>query len=369
MKVFIVHASAGAGHRRSAEAVYNYFKENCSSHQVQIIDVLDKTHPLFKKLYSWGYLFLVHHATWAWQLGFWFTSLQSLKPLNDFLNFLTDRLNAKEFSRFLIFENSDHVITTHFMPSEITAYLKKKGMIKSKLTTIVTDFAVHPYWIYEGTDTYVVAPGFARQQLISAGVKEEQIKEFGIPVDAKFLLKYDRSALAAKFGISKDKFTCLLVTGSFGLGPIEKISDRFSFYQDIQLLVVCARNKSLYQRLVKKNYPNAKVFGFVDNIEEMMAVSDIVITKPGGLTISEVLAMELPPVFISPIPGQETKNIEVLRRYGIGDTADSIATLEKIILDYKTHPDKLSHKKGDVSIFSQKIGNSSQKIKGDVSIF
>ncbi|MEI6631441.1 MAG: glycosyltransferase [bacterium] len=342
MKIFIVHASAGAGHRRSAEAIYNYFKENCSSHEIQIIDVLDKTHPLFKKIYSWGYLFLVNHATWVWQFSFWFTSLQSLKPLNDFLNFLTDRLNAKEFSEFLIQENPDYVIATHFMPSEITAYLKKKDCIKSKLITVVTDFAVHPYWIYKGTNTYIVASDFAKAQLISAGVNEEQVKESGIPVDAKFFLKYDRSNLA-------DKFTILLVTGSFGLGPIEEIVELL--YKDMQILVVCARNKRLYQRLTKKNYPGVRVFGFVDNIEELMAVSDIVITKPGGLTIAEVLAIGLVPVFISPIPGQETKNIEVLRRYGIGDTAGSLAALKEIILDYKGHPDKLERMRKNIMTF------------------
>jgi len=349
MKVFIVHASVGSGHKRSAEAIYNYFKENYSSRQVQIIDVLDKTRPLFKKLYSRGYFFLVNHATWAWEIAFWLTSLQCLKPVNDFLNFLTDRLSAKEFSEFLTRENPDHVITTHFMPSEITAYLKKKAVIKSKLTTVVTDFAVHPYWICQGTDTYVVASGFAKGQLVNAGVKEEQIKESGIPVDAKFFLRYERSILAAKFGIVKDKFTCLLVTGSFGLGPIEEIVELL--YKDIQLLVVCARNKALYRRLSRKNYPGILVFGFVDNIEEMMAASDIIITKPGGLTIAEVLAIGLAPVFISPIPGQETKNIEVLKRYGIGDTASSPLALKEIILDYKDHPEKLEGIKNNITAF------------------
>jgi processive 1,2-diacylglycerol beta-glucosyltransferase len=226
------------------------------------------------------------------------------------------------------------------MPSEITAYLKKKQLIKSKLITMVTDFAVHPFWIYEYTDNYVVASGFAKAQLLSAGVKEEQIKESGIPVDAKFFLKYDRSALAGKFGVAQDKFTALLVTGSFGLGPIEEIVDLL--YKDIQILVICARNKELYQKLTKKDYPGVRVFGFVDNIEEMMAAADIIITKPGGQTISEVLAIGMVPIFISPIPGQETKNIEVLQSYGIGDTASCPRVLKDIVLDYKEHPDKLT---------------------------
>ncbi len=349
MKVVIVYASAGAGHRRSAEALYNYFRAHCPSCDIKLIDVLDKAHPLFRKLYSWGYLFLVNHAASLWQLSFWLTSLKCLKPVNDFLNFLIDRLNAKKFSKFLIKEAPDFVVSTHFMPSEITAYLKKKGLIKSKLITVITDFTVHPFWIYPGTNTYVVASDFAKEQLIIAGVKEEQVKELGIPVDDKFLLEYDRGLLASRFGIEPNKFTALLVTGSLGLGPIEEIVQLL--YKDILLLVVCAGNKRLYSRLSVKAYPGVKVFGFVDNMQELMAAADIIITKPGGLTISEVLAVGLVPIFISPIPGQETNNVEVLARHGIGESVSCPLSLRKIVLDYKERPDKLTRARNNIAAF------------------
>jgi processive 1,2-diacylglycerol beta-glucosyltransferase len=130
------------------------------------------------------------------------------------------------------------------------------------------------------------------------------------------------------------------MTGSFGIGPLEEIVDLL--HRDIQLLVVCARNKRLYLRLKNKNYPAVKIFAFIDNTEELMAVSDVIVTKPGGLTIAELLAREIVPVFICAIPGQEEKNIQVLASYGIGREVNTAKQVKKIVLDYKEHPEKMA---------------------------
>lgn len=344
MNIVIVYSLAGAGHRRSAEALYKYFKENCQSVEVKIIDVLEKAHPLFQKIHSYGYAFLVNHLVWIWRFGFWLTSLKGLRGINNAIKFVIDRLSTKKFAEFLTEKNPDCVISTHFLPSEVSAYLKRKGRINSKLVTVITDFSVHPYWICAATDIYVVASTFAKEQLISEGIKENNIREFGIPIDAKFLIKHEKVILSKKFGIAENKFTALIVTGSFGLGPIEEIADLL--YKDIQVLVICANNKKLYAKLKNKNYPGVKVFGFVDNIEELMATSDIIIMKPGGVSISEILAMELIPIFISPIPGQETANMQLLKKYGVGHRRiERIYDIKNIILDYKEHPDKLKSMK------------------------
>lgn len=146
--------------------------------------------------------------------------------------------------------------------------------------------------------------------------------------------------LLKKTGLLPDKFTVLITTGSFGIGPIEGIIALL--YKETQIAVVCAKNKKLYSRLILKNYPNVKVYGFIDNIDELMAVSDMVIAKPGGLTISEILSMELVPIFISPIPGQETNNMAVLKVYGIGELAVSSNEVFKYTLEYKNNTDKLN---------------------------
>ncbi|MFA5063443.1 MAG: glycosyltransferase [Candidatus Omnitrophota bacterium] len=339
MKILITYASAGAGHRRVAEAVYNYLKENRPELEIEIVDILDKTNALFRFDYTKGYTFLVRYAVSLWHFSFWLTEFSLFRPLTRMIALLIDQVNTRQFSAFLIRKNPDYIISTHFLPSEIAVYLKGKGKIKSFVMTIITDFGVHPFWIQEGTDLYIVASDFTKNKLLKEGVPDEKVKVCGLPSDIKFLKQFDRAGLAAKIGISADKFTVLLMTGSFGTGPLEKISRLI--HRDSQVLVVCAANKKLFARMKKINLPNTKVFGFVNNAEELMAVSDIILTKPGGSTIAEILNMELAPVFISVIPGQEEGNVEALAQDGIGLAPQNVYEIKDIVLDFKAHPDKL----------------------------
>lgn len=340
MKIIIVYASTGAGHRKAAETVYNSFKQRDQFLNIKLVDILEKTNCIFKNIYVYGYFFLINHVKWLWGIFFKITSIKRFKRINNTCAHLTACLNSGKFAEFLIQEQPDTIISTHFLPSQIATCLKRKKKLKSKLITVITDFMVHPFWITAGTDIYVVASSFTKKALITEGIAGDRIKEFGIPVDVKFTKQYEKNELYKKLGLKQDEFTVLITTGSFGLGPIEKIVDLLHKYT--QIIVVCANNKWLYKRLKYKNYPNVKVFGFVDNIHELMAVSDIVIAKPGGLTISEILCMERVPIFIWPIPGQEINNLKAMESYGIGNYACRIEALKALVLDYKLHPDKLN---------------------------
>lgn len=344
MKILILYASAGAGHFKAAEAIYNYFKKKDNpDFQLQFVDLLQYSNRLFKNTYISGYTFLVHYTPWLWAIFFHFTSSRLFRFISRPVHFISTSLNTRDFTRLLIKENPDLIISAHFWTSEISAYLKIRKKIKSTLITVVTDFVVHPFWISKGTDLYIVASNITREILVKEGVSNGKIMVLGIPVDEKFQQAYDKKLLCQKIGIEENRFTVLIVTGSFGLGPIEEIIDALP--DDIQIIAVCARNKKLLSRLTQKQYPYLKAFGFVDNIHELMSVSDVIITKPGGLTISEVLSLGLAPVFISAIPGQEKGNVAVLRQYGIGIEAKSIQEARMIILDYKAHPDKLSQQR------------------------
>ncbi len=347
MKIIIAYASAGTGHRRAAEAVYNYFKENCPRQDLKIIDALQKTNFIFRNLYNRGYLFLVNHAPWLWRFAFWLTSIKSLSPIYNILIYFVNRLSAKNLYEFLIQERADFIISTHFFPCEIAARLKKNGKINSKLLSVITDFGVHPFWVLGGTDMYIVASAYTKEQLIFEGAKESIIKDFGIPIDTKFSEHYEKDTLCKKFNLEPNKFTILISTGSAGIGQIEEVVD--SLYKEVQILAVSAHNKILYARLTKKNYPGVKVFGFVDNMHELMAVSDMIITKPGGLTIAESLAMGLLPVFITAIPGQETENAKILAKHSIGINIKGVASIKSIVLDFRDHPDKLKNMKEKIN--------------------
>jgi processive 1,2-diacylglycerol beta-glucosyltransferase len=339
MKLLITYASAGAGHRRVAEAIYNYFKDQRPEVSLEMVDILSKTNALFRFDYVKGYSFLVRYAVKLWHFAFWLTEFRALRPLTRFIACLTNQINTQGFAAYLVRENPDYIVSTHFLPSEIAAHLKIKKRINSTVITVITDFGVHPFWISRGTDLYVVASDFTRDKLLAEGIEPERIKVFGLPSDAKFLQQFDRASLAGKFGIRPDQFTVLLMTGSFGIGALEKLAELLC--RDAQVLVVCATNKKLYDRLRRKNLPNVKAFGFVNNAEELMGVCDIIITKPGGSTIAEILNMELVPVFISVIPGQEEGNVEALEQFGISSTPQGLQEIKDAVLDFKNHPEKL----------------------------
>ncbi|HTY45861.1 MAG TPA: glycosyltransferase, partial [Patescibacteria group bacterium] len=321
MKVIIAYASAGAGHSKAAEAVYNRFREKHPGVTAISIDILAQENCFFRYCYSHGYSFMVKYAPFLWQFGFWVCAWRPLRFLTRPIAKALNRLNTRNFAQFLIRESPDVIISTHFLTSEIAAALKKRNRINCRLITVITDFGVHPFWLSEGTDTYVAASEATRHVLLAEGIEDGRIRVLGIPVDEKFLSPGDAAALCRKFGIQENKFTVLVATGSFGIGPIARI---VASLQDVQVLVVCAKNKKLYRSLQEAAYPQARVFGFVDNIQELMAVSDIIITKPGGLSTVESLSMGLFPIFIVPIPGQETENIRCLAEQGVGMYAKGI---------------------------------------------
>lgn len=338
MKVLVTHASAGRGHTRAAQAVYSYFKGHCRDIDAEIVDILDTTSAFFRLSYSCGYSSLIRYAPFLWQAAFWVTEAAPFRRITRAFASAINRINTRNFARLLIRVNPDFIISTHFLTSEIAASLKQAGKINGRLITVITDFGVHPFWISPGTDQYIVAAPFTKDLLRRQGIEEERIKIFGIPIEEKFRKDGNPEALYAKFGLQKGLFTVIISTGSFGIGPIEEIVA--SMHDDAQFLVVTANNRELYRRLKNKNYPHVAVFGFIDNIQELMAISDIIICKPGGLTIAEAMAMDLLPVFITKIPGQESENLKALADYGIGVYAASCRRVRDTILDFKLHPGK-----------------------------
>jgi processive 1,2-diacylglycerol beta-glucosyltransferase len=339
MKILFTYASAGAGHRKAAQALFHYFKLNSKGLDLVLVDVLDKISFLYRIAYTYGYPFLINRASWGWRFGFWLTSVQWLRPITKKFSLLLDIKNSSALVKFFVEEKADLIVSTHFLPSEICALLKANAKINSRLITVVTDFDVHPFWVHKDTDVYVVASGFTKKQLISQGVDEAKIREYGIPVDPKFFKVANKNTILKSLNLKTQATTVLVVTGSFGIGPIEEIVDLLR--QEVQLIVVCANNEKLRLSLKKKRYKNVCVLGFVDNIQDLMSVSDIIVTKPGGLTSVEVLAKELVPIFVSAIPGQETANAYALSTYGIGISAEDPEQVKHIVLDYKRHPEKI----------------------------
>jgi len=348
MKALIVYAKAGAGHRRAAEAVYGAFKRRGEDKDVALIDCLDYTNPWFKYLYPSTYLFLVRFLPLVWAGIYYALENRTFYSLIRPLRRLNNHLASKRFVEFLKRERPRVVISTQFFASEVVAALKRKGEIDSILISVVTDFGAHMFWESEDVDIFVVAGGDTKEDLISRNIPEEKIRVLGIPVEPP-LKEFNKANLRKEIGLKEGLFTVLIVGGGFGVGPIKELAFSLDgldpgIRDKVQLLVVCSRNKKLYEEMegiLPRLNINAKLFGFVPDLYKMMAVSDVIISKSGGLTTSEALAQGLPLIIISPIPGQETKNCELLVKKGAAYRIDRPVEVKKVIAGLVKMPDRL----------------------------
>jgi len=278
MKILVIHVSAGAGHFKAAESLYNGIKKS-TEHDVILVDALDHSSPFFKKFYKGTYFFLISRIPWLWGFFFWILNRGWLQPLIRFARRLYNKINTGKLHQFLREEQFDYIFMTHFMPTEVAAALKESKQISSQLVTVITDFDVHKIWLAQGIDRYCVASDWTKEKIMALGIAQEHVLVSGIPTDEKFSAPVDIGALKEKLGLRENIFTVLIATGSFGIGPIEEIIDVLT---EFQVIVICGHNKGLYQKLSTKKYELVKVLGLVDNMHELMAVADAMVTKPGG---------------------------------------------------------------------------------------
>jgi processive 1,2-diacylglycerol beta-glucosyltransferase len=348
MKILVIYATAGAGHRKAAEAISKGFV--LSSHQVHYVDALDYTSRFYKHIYTQTYTFLISRIPWLWGLLFRLLDIPALLPLVRSLRRIQNAIHAGPLARFLVREQFDCIFSTHFFPCEVASYLKRQGRISSRLICTVTDYDVLSIWVSRGVDYYTVATDWTKRKMQHLGVPDSLIAVTGIPTDEKFSQHKNLGALRTRLGLQPGETTVLVATGSFGIGPIEEIINQLNGFQ---LVVVCGHNESLYQKLSQQKKTLVKVCGLVDNMDELMAASDVMVTKPGGLSISEALVTGLPLVFFNAIPGQETNNIKVLETYGIGRLCVTVDQIAQTLRGFKNDPQALSAAKSRVQLLAR----------------
>jgi processive 1,2-diacylglycerol beta-glucosyltransferase len=300
-----------------------------------IIDALDFTNSFFRYTYSKGYEFVVAQLPTFWGAFFALTDQMWFLPVFRAIRRLYNGVNAARLVAYLKEGQFDRIVVTHFLAAEVCGHLRRTGRIKGKLVVIVTDFDVHKIWLIEGVDEYCVASPYTKERLIAYGVDAARIFVTGIPLDEKFTQVRDKSITRRKLGLEADAFTVLVSTSSFGFGPIEELAE---YFKSLQVIIISGHNKKLYERLLARKNPRHKICSFVDNMEEMMAVADVMVTKPGGLSVTEALANHLPLVFFSAIPGQEAGNVRVLAANGIGLSGMPLRDLASEVLGLAASP-------------------------------
>ena len=317
-KIVIIHASAGDGHRKAALALEQAARLRLPDASIEVVDALDCFPAWLKAGYPGLYLFMIHKAPFLWG---WCYNMSDA-PLTAFFTVTIRRWFNSIFTRRLekhIEEcGADLLISTHFLGSEVAAHLKRRKRFHAEFVTVITDFMVHRFWVFKETDTYAVAVERTKEELVKAGADPKRIRVTGIPVDPKFARVSNRIMLATKLGIASDRFTILLTSGGSGAGPLRQVLEAFTEKDKVQMLVICGRNAALHAELSARygSDPRIRLFKFVDNMDELMDCSDVVVGKAGGLTLSESLAKRKPFCIVSPVPGQETRNAACLSQHG-----------------------------------------------------
>ena len=352
-RILVLSASVGAGHLRAAQAVELALRQVVPQATVKNLDVLDLTNAAFRRLYGQAYLDLVNRAPHV--LGYFYDMLDrpssSGKNRGDSLRLAVEKLNLKSFLRFLQEEPWDLVINTHFLPAEIIAHLRKEEKLSVPQVTATTDFETHRLWVNQPCDRYFTATEEGALYLNSWGVPATDIFPTGIPIHPVFSEPKDRAECLARQGLKGDRHIVLQLAGGFGVGPIEKL---FHAILDVELpleiVVVAGRNEKLKTQLQKVKTPprhHVKVFGFTDQIDELMAVADLVVSKPGGLTTSETLARGAAMVIVNPIPGQESRNSDFLLENGAAIKVNNIATMAYKLTTLLRDPERLKQLKAN----------------------
>jgi processive 1,2-diacylglycerol beta-glucosyltransferase len=224
---------------------------------------------------------------------------------------------------------------THFLPAEIVSWLKAKERLASRQAIVVTDFDAQAMWLCHHYEQYFVALEETQAYLQAIGIPADKMTVSGIPIDPVFAEHKDKQAMRTKHGLRQDVTTILISAGGFGVGAMDQlVASLFQMKHPVQIAAICGRSEELKKRMEnlarsRTRHPpvSLKVVGFTTEMDELMAASDMVLGKPGGLTTSEALAKGLVFVIVNPIPGQEERNSDHLLEAGAGIRCNNLPAL------------------------------------------
>lgn len=342
-KVIILTASTGGGHNKVAQTLKEELLD--LGHQVEVVDFLKSQNKIYEMVVSYGYELLASKFPTLYGELYKFSNSEHLNPIAIGVI----RRSEKAYTKKVVEEfNPDLIVTTHPFAAAAIGGLKISGEISQPVIAIVTDFIAHIAYLSEGIDHYIVGSSFTKKKLEGAGILSNRIHAFGIPVSKEFYTKE-----ASK----NSEFTILIMGGSMGLSQMKEVVEELvKEISNSKLLIVTGNNKELYEDLDKEykdliDSKQIELYGFTKEVHKLMDQSHIVVTKPGGLTVSESIVKEIPLIVPFYIPGQEYENLMFLSLHGAAIGVDKPEMIPVVITHLKENSDDYDRmKKGVASI-------------------
>ena len=380
-KVLIMSASTGGGHNRAAKAMKDEIEKKCIDGEhitCEIIDSLKLINTIMDKIISSGYEKSAKYTPKAWG-GVYKMSDANIVSKHEYKGNLFNTLLASKLKKLLKERKPDLIIGTHPFPMIALSTLKKKYPYRNAfnsffvppLISVLTDYTAHSTYIQDEIDYYIAGDEYVKEVLISEGVDGDKIKPYGIPVEKSFLEHREKSVVLEELGLAPDKFTVLLMGGSFGAGNIkDTLKELLEIDRGFQIIVITGRNETLKEKLEKslEKYTidkNISILGFTQDMNDILSAVDIIVSKPGGLTTTECLLKELPMIIPYYIPGQEEENMDFLSNCGAALRTSkkfTISVLLKVLIDNPTRMELLKN-----NIKSIKKQNTAEDIANLVS--
>lgn len=329
--ILILTASFGNGHNSVSNALKEQIETEQKQTKVVIADILEIVDPNMKNLSSKMYSELTENHPTV------YNKLYDLKVIskNNIIDNIFSNMYYKKFYEYIEFEQPKVIISTFPLCSCIVSKIKEEYNINLKLITVITDVVDSWEWIYKNTNLYLVPTNEVKTRLVNKGLDKSSIIVTGIPVKKEFINKDTNISM-------KDKKSILIV-----LSGIDNISDsllkKLDYYNNFKIKIVTGRNKKLFKKLSDSNFTNIEVYGYVNNLNQIMDESVFIVTKPGGVTIFEAINKELPLIILNSNIGQEKGNIEFIKKNRIGVILDDLNNLPYMLDYYYNNPNMINY--------------------------
>ncbi|RED64695.1 MGDG synthase family glycosyltransferase [Cohnella lupini] len=325
-KIFILYARFGEGHWQAASALRDSFIRRGNT-EVKLIDLLAESNPVLNSVSR--YVYNKSYSVLPQLYGWVYDATKSMKSDSLFASWLHS-FGALTLQKLVEKERPDAIV--HTFPILVLPLVNYRTGRKIPMYNVVTDFDLHLRWVHPDVDKYYVATEDISKQLCELGVHPKRVSATGIPIRPSFMSGSREASVAYGHHLSPDKPVVLVMAAaSTAWADTAELCRKLAARCHVQVLVVCGRSLSLRSFLSAelKTESNATVLGYVEYMDDLMAISSCIVTKPGGLTLSEAIIAELPIVLYRPVPGQERNNARYLESKG---AAVVCQTTERLLL-------------------------------------
>ncbi|WRM38490.1 diglucosyl diacylglycerol synthase [Bacillus velezensis] len=358
-KVLILTANYGNGHVQVAKTLY----EQCLrlGLDVTVSNLYQESNPIVSEVTQYLYLKSFSIGKQFYRLFYYgVDKIYNKRKFNIYFKMGNKRLGQ------LVEEHKPDIIINTFPMIVVPEYRRRTGKVIPTFN-VMTDFCLHKIWVHENVDKYYVATDYVKEKLIEIGTHPNNVKITGIPIRPQFEESMPKEPIYKKYNLSPDKKVLLIMAGAHGvLKNVKELCENLVHDDQVQVVVVCGKNSSLKESLssLGDNADRLKVLGYVERIDELFRITDCMITKPGGITLTEATAIGVPVILYKPVPGQEKENAIFFEDRGAAVVVNRHEEILESVTSLLADEEKLNRMKSNIK--SLHLPNSSEVILQDI---